>query len=261
MSEITVKSWSELQEALFADSWIEELGRYRSRCAYRGLSDAAYRLETTLMRMGGQYADLERHLLRNFRKYAHLRVVERDSLWHWLSVAKHYGLPTRLLDWTYSPFVALHFSTAPIDHLDRDGVIWSVNYLQTHELVPDRLRSLLDEEGANVFTVEMLSQGVASLAALDTLSSEPFALFFEPPSIDDRIVNQFAFFSVVSDPTFALDDWLAHHPELWRKILIPAALKWEIRDKLDQSNITERVIYPGLEGLTAWLKRHYSPRI
>jgi hypothetical protein len=72
--------------------------RYRSRCAYRGLSDAAYRLETTLMRMGGQYADLERHLLRNFRKYAHLRVVERDSLWHWLSVAKHYGLPTRLLD-------------------------------------------------------------------------------------------------------------------------------------------------------------------
>jgi hypothetical protein len=106
----------------------------------------------------------------------------------------------------------------------------------------------------------MLGQGVASLAALDTLFSEPFALFFEPPSIDDRIVNQFAFFSVVSDPTFALDDWLARHPELWRKILIPAALKWEICDKLDQSNITERVIYPGLEGLTAWLKRHYSPR-
>jgi len=42
-----------------------------------------------------------------------------------------------LLDWTYSPFVALHFATAPIDHRDRDGVIWSVNYLQTHELVPD----------------------------------------------------------------------------------------------------------------------------
>jgi hypothetical protein len=96
-----------------------------------------------------------------------------------------------------------------------------VNYLQTHELVPDRLLSLLDEEGANVFTVEILGQGVASLAALDALSSEPFALFFEPPSIDDRIVNQFAFFSVVSDPTVALDDWLAHHPELWRKIESP----------------------------------------
>lgn len=260
MSVITVQSWSELQEALFADSWIQELGRYRSRCAYRGLSDAKYGLETTLMRMGGQYAELERHLLRNFRKYAHLRVVERDSLWHWLSVAKHYGLPTRLLDWTYSPFVALHFATARIDEFDRDGVVWSVNYLHTHELVPNRLRALLDEEGANVFTVEMLCQGVPSLAELDTLSLEPFALFFEPPSIDDRIVNQFAFFSVTSDPKIALDDWLEQHSELWSKILIPAELKWEIRDKLDQSNITERVIFPGLEGLTAWLKRHYSPR-
>jgi len=106
----------------------------------------------------------------------------------------------------------------------------------------------------------MLCQGVATLAGLDTLSHEPFALFFERPSIDDRIVNQFAFFSVTSDPSIALDDWLGQHPELWRKVVIPAALKWEIRDKLDQSNITERVIFPGLEGLTAWLKRHCSPR-
>jgi hypothetical protein len=38
-------------------------------------------------------------------------------------------------------------------------------------------------------------------------------------------------------------------------------MKTRVRgDKLDQSNITERVIFPGLEGLTAWLKRHYSSR-
>lgn len=260
MTEIRIDSWSDLQEALFADSWIEELGRYRSRCAYRGLSDASYRLETTLMRLGGRYAQLEKHLLRNFRKYAHRRVVERDSIWHWLSVAQHYGLPTRLLDWTYSPFAALHFATADIEKFDRDGVIWAVNYLQTHELVPEYLRSRLDQEGANVFTVEMLAEEVKSLAQLDALSAEPFALFFEPPSIDDRIVNQFAFFSVISNPTVALDDWLPSHPALWFKILVPAALKWEIRDKLDQSNITERVLFPGLEGLTAWLRRQYSPR-
>jgi hypothetical protein len=256
----TINSWSELQDTLFADCWIEELGRFRSRYAYRGLSDARFPLQTTLMRLGADYAGLEKHLLRNFRKYAHRRVVERDSVWHWLSVAQHYGLPTRLLDWTYSPLAALHFATAHLDKFDRDGAVWGVNYLLAHQLVPDRLRARLDQEGANVFTVEMLSEEVKTLQELDALSPEPFALFFEPPSIDDRIVNQFAFFSVISDVRTSLDDWLTTHPGVWRRIIIPAKLKWEIRDKLDQSNVTERVLFPGLEGLTAWLKRHYSPR-
>jgi hypothetical protein len=260
MNEIRVESWNELQDALFGDSWIEDLGRFRSRFAFRGLADARCPLATTLIRLGGDYASLEKHLLRNFRKYAHRNVVQRDSIWHWLSVAQHYGLPTRLMDWTYSPFAALHFATADIKSFDRDGAIWGANYLLTHQLVPGRLRERLDREGANVFTVEMLSEEVRSLAELDSLCPLPFALFFEPPSIDDRIVNQFAFFSVISDPTVAMDAWLGTRPELCRRILIPAALKWEIRDKLDQSNITERVLFPGLEGLTAWLKRHYSPR-
>ena len=58
----------------------------------------------------------------------------------------------------------------------------------------------------------------------------------------------------------SLDDWLNRHPQLWRQIIIPAELKWEIRDKLDQANITERVLLPGLDGLSCWLKRHYSPK-
>jgi len=187
--------------------------------------------------------------------------LEGDSLWHWLSMAQHYGLPTRLLDWTYSPFIAMHFSTANIDKYDVDGAIWSVNYVQLHKLLPTRLRDRLQNEGANVFTVEMLSDVVTSLSELDQISDHPLALFLEPPSMDDRIINQYAFFSLMSDPTSILSDWLQQFPEICRKVIIPKELKWEIRDKLNQANITERVLFPGLDGLSDWLRRHYSPRM
>ena len=78
--------------------------------------------------------------------------------------------------------------------------------------------------------------------------------------MDDRIVNQFALFSLSTDPSLRLDTWLANNPGCWRQIIIPAACKWEIRDKLDQANITERVLFPGLDGLSRWLTRHYSPK-
>ena len=260
MAEFVINSWNELQERLFADSWNAEIGRFRSRYAFRGLSDATYRLETTLTRLCGDKADLERHLLRNFRKYAHRDVVEKDSIWHWLSVAQHYGLATRLLDWTYSPFVAMHFATANINKFDIDGGIWAVNYLKAHQLLPKKLRDDLEVEGANVFTVRMLSESVKSLNLLSQMSAKSFVIFFEPPSMDDRIVNQFALFSVMPNPSAALDHWLDQHPHLWHKIIIPASLKWEIRDKLDQANMTERVLFPGLDALSHWLNRHYTPK-
>jgi hypothetical protein len=64
----------------------------------------------------------------------------------------------------------------------------------------------------------------------------------------------------MSSPTAQMDDWIRAHADLAHKIVIPAKMKWEVRDKLDQANITERVLFPGLDGLSRVLKRYYSPR-
>ena len=106
-----------------------------------------------------------------------------------------------------------------------------------------------------------LSRRLAEAApSVDALEGE-LVLFVEPPSFDARIVNQYALFSLMPSPHARMDEWLERNPGLSRRILLPAELKWEVRDKLDQANITERVLFPGLDGLATWLKRYFSPRL
>ena len=56
-------------------------------------------------------------------------------------------------------------------------------------LLPGKLQAILKDEGSNVFTVEMLSQA-NTLEEFEEFHPNEFVVFFEPPSLDDRIVNQ-----------------------------------------------------------------------
>jgi FRG domain len=257
VDEIRPSSWMELLEEFFTESWRPELRRFRSQFAFRGRNDAAEDLSTSLQRLGGDAA-IEGHLLRNFRKYAQPEAVPFDSVWNWLALAQHHGLPTRLLDWTYSPFVALHFATADVSRYARDGIVWMVDYVSAQREAPERLLAALRDEGMDVFTAELLATVAPGRRELEELGD--FVVFLEPPSINPRIVNQYALFSLMSRADARLDDWLAERPALVRRVIVPAELKWEARDKLDQANVTERVLFPGLDGLSRWLGRYYLRR-
>lgn len=256
--DLVVNSWTELQAALFDHSWNESLGRFRSSFAYRGSWNKCYDLSTSITRIGPEYEKLEQHLLRNFRKYAYGNEPSGNTLWNWLALAQHHGLPTRLLDWTYSPYVALHFATQNLENYHEDGAVWCVNYVKSTEHLPLQLKAAIDEEGSNVFTPEVLDPVCPNFKELSNFQDKNYVLFLEPPSIDARIVQQYALFSMMSDVKADMTEWLQQHPELYFRIIIPAELKWEVRDKLDQANITERVLFPGLPGLSQWLKRHYT---
>jgi hypothetical protein len=258
-NDVVVGSWIELQEQLFFNSEDRARNKWESPYTFRGLSDKTYELKNSLDRLSPGYPQLEPSLLRAFRQYAPLAVQGQGSDWHWISLAQHHGLPTRLLDWTWSPQVAVHFATEDTEKYDRDGVIWAVDVALAREEQPEEL--LREIRGKQwVFDVTTLARAAPDLESLRRMTKKDFVVFFEPASIDARIANQYAVFSVTDDPYRRLDLWLTERPHLYRRIVIPAKLKWEVRDKLDHVNLNERVLFPGLDGLSAWLKRRYKKR-
>ncbi len=260
-NDIIVQSWGDLCNQLYIDSWKDDLERFRTDYAFRGLSDKNYQLKNSFIRNCDCAPHLEYHILRNFRKYGRFNdSLTSMSEWRLVTIAQHYSLPTRLIDWTYSPFVAAHFATYQTEQYDKDGAIWLVDFVKINKMLPNPLKQVLDEVGSNTFTVEMLEEALKGLKAFDKLDPGKLLLFYEPPSIDERIINQFAFSSVMSSATMIMDEWLVSHPDVYKRLIIPKELKWEIRDKLDQANITERILFPGLDGLAQWLKRHYKPK-
>jgi hypothetical protein len=257
MTISTVSSWRELDDAIAEASRPGNPQHVHSTLVFRGLARTAYSHVSSLARLRGDYAGLERHLIRNFRKYAHRSSPGRTT-WDWLALGQHHGLPTRLLDWTFSPLVALHFATAswPED----DALLLAVDCARAHEQLPTPLQAVIEREGALLFTTEMLAEEAHDLETFDRLAlDDPFLVFFEPPSLDERIVNQSAVLSALSDPQCHMEDWLDSHPDLWSAWRIPCDVKAEIRERLDQANVTERVLLPGLDGLASWLRRYYSP--
>jgi hypothetical protein len=258
MDDITVDSWIELVQALY-DIPKTPHHRHRSDFVYRGVANESWGLETSLKRLGGDYVNVEKPLLRSFKKYAEPGSIPADTIWVRLSVAQHHGLPTRVLDWTVSPKVAVHFATAEEEHYDKDAAIWCIDVAKARSLLPNKLGNVLKQEYAFLFSVEML-EFIKTLSDFDSLAKRGnFVLFFEPPSLDARIVNQGAIMSVMPGATLVLSEFLKNHPGIYRRVIIPKELKWEVRDKLDQDNVTERMLFPGLDGLSRWLKRYYGP--
>jgi hypothetical protein len=260
------QNWDELNAALWQKS-IDEYGKYRPRIAFRGMSENFGNLKTSIQRIGGPttthpLSELEwreRRVIETFSTYASQQLPIGFTDWDVILLGQHYGLPTRLLDWTSSPYVALFFATENTSKFDCDGIIWCVSRLETIETLPDILRSHLASRSAKIFYLETLRAAFPlGLREFDSEASNDTLIWFEPPSVSPRIVNQFAIFSIMAGVGGDQWDWLENHPTLYWGIPISASLKKEIRQRLQVMNITERTIYQGLEGTAKWLASFYS---
>ena len=262
IKEVRITSVEELIPLLSDQRYRPELKRNRCNYVYRGMPNIDYKMTTSLRRnCKALERTLEPAFLKNFAKYA---VIEEpsvaNSVWRQMILGQHHGLPTRLLDWTHSALVALHFAVTEenLEHMaEHDCMVWRIDIDELHSLLPEKYRRVMRENKAEVFSVDMLTQAAGSLSEYDADMGREAMVVIEPPSINQRIVNQYAFFSVIPLDMEDVEDFLDRHTEHTVKYVIDRDLRWRVRDMLDQLNMSERIVYPGLDGLSKWIARHY----
>lgn len=269
---VRVTTWSELVQELHSRRLVqsrpEEGNHLRSPYVFRGIDVAQWGLRTSLQRLPrnnhGDIDVIERSLIRSFRKYAIAGTFDNRSEWYILAVGQHNGLPTRCLDWTFSPFVAAHFACGKDEFKNKDGSIWCLHAGILRHLnersngTAESLRRI-----AWVYDTRLLEKSFADLSAFDAShDAGELMLLWEPPSLDQRIANQAGLLSIMNGSSASQNEFLRQYtdefPDLLVRIDIASSAKSEIRDMLDQNNISERTLYPDLPGLCSWLKRYYG---
>lgn len=252
---ININSWAELLEALYRDSWNAKLGRHQSPYVFRALEDRNYRLSSALHRLGNPKA--EEQLLSDYKRYSQDQPKE-DNYWHWLAQAQQDALPTRLISWSYSPLVALHFAVTNPEKYHLDAVLWAVNYQEAKYYWPDQLALKVEPEKQGALPISELDELAANAEDLQHLKRKDYALFIESPINNELSRNQALLYSLMSDDQRLMDDWLRAKKINYFRIILPAALKQEVREKLDQANIHEHILFPNQSGLVALLKRQHQ---
>lgn len=262
IKEVRITTLEELMPLISEQNYRPDIDRNRSPYVYRGMPNTDFKMVTSLRRNCKELEKvLEPSILNNFAKYAVIEdATVANSVWRQMIMGQHYGLPTRLLDWTHSALVGLHFATTD-DNLesmaDHDCMVWRIDMDELSALLPDVYKKVLHENKAEVFSVNMLSSVTDSLAKYDEDMGENAMVVVEPPSIDSRIVNQYAFFSIVPMGMKDVEEFLDKNTENTVKYIIDRNLRWRVRDMLDQLDVSERIVYPGLDGLSKWIARHY----
>lgn len=225
---------------------------------FRGQKDKNYLLNSSLKRSAtANWHYVEKRMLENFKKYC-LRMEPSisESIWKNMIIAQHHGIPTRLLDFTSSPLVALHFALTG-NELDTDAVIWSIDINEIHtNLLPSKYKDILRKYESYSFTIDMLAELAITIEEYNEDMGSKSILFIEPPSIDDRIVGQASLLALIPDQLDPLDDFIEKNTVAY-KFIIPYTKVRIFRKQLDCMNISERTMITGLDGVAAYLKRRY----
>ena len=138
-----------------SDDLIHYLNELPNCFVYRGQANANWKLESTLERViGNKWSskhakNFEDHSYNTFCSkyhiYNHAEHIPNSKL-SWLSVMQHYGVPTRLIDFTESPYVALYFALESFNPLDKDDFsIYAIDYTAVMDSSLEYIKGIDDD--------------------------------------------------------------------------------------------------------------------
>jgi FRG domain len=190
---------------------------------------------------------IERRLLTQFRRHAYEHFGRLPNEWETVFLARHHGLPTRLLDWTTNPLVALYFAAfyesedlvaskgaVGRPKLDLDGTLWGIQRrrgVQELDVFTDR-RSPLRIPGIRLIYPFNPTPRMRAQSGIFTLHGDPW--------ID----------TVVAGPRYSAKDIDISRLIRWN---VPSRHKTEIILELERLAINSRTLFPDLEGLAKGL--------
>ncbi len=217
--------------------------KYGFEVWWRGQSKNMWVLTPRVFRSdyGAQY---EQQVAARFKRAAgtrHPKCPGQLDLAAWLYMAQHYGLPTRLLDWTESPLVALFFVVR--EQSDCAGTLWA--------LAPYELNRLSISE-AMVLNSHDLRAAAHIEAAFDIAKPSPKNIVATyPEEIDIRLSLQLSAFTLHGIPS-PLEE-MPGSERFLAKYTIPATAKAQLRLGLDALGLRRANVFPDLENLAAQL--------
>lgn len=249
MISTPIRSIGELAEA------VRDLKRETQvRWWFRGHASIGWELRPGIHR--GYSAQQEQSMSQEFRVRAglrHVRVPPYSDYAGWLSLMQHYGLPTRLLDWSRSPLIAAFFATEPaMPHASPGGVgeacIWALAPIVLNE-----------SQGYEPFLYPLSGQTPRDLlrpAFLGPRSHEVIVAAM-PIESDMRMVTQRGAFTIHAG-TACLDQ--VGGAETWlRRLVIPEDAVPRIAEELDHLGVGLSDLFPDLGNLARELKAQHRP--
>lgn len=218
---------------------------------FRGHREVAWDLIPSALR----FSDLQKRnaaldLMPDFRRVAEIKLdrppYPNENL-KWLQLAQHYGIPTRLLDWTESATFALYFACDPSNGVDEDGIVFMLNPQNLRPAMPQKARSPMDgnSEAALVEKYLRLDGREQPRSRLGTMA-------INPVWNSERLMLQRGVFTLHGSRRFALDNKQA--PSLVG-VPILSEMKPRLRRELARIGVDEMTIFPELEHACCHIRR------